>query len=144
MSHFYGPCPRCGDLLTEYTRRCPACGALTGLSPLPRVRRAAPVEHVEPRPVETTSTRYVVRECEGYRIAPTIKRLAYHALPGVECVVLDTAWNHRRVVSFSSEQYGPKLGRARMIAAAREDAATRCDLLNALDEIGRGAQGAVA
>lgn len=140
---FRGPCPRCGDLLTEYTRRCPACGALTSLEPLPRVRRVTPT--AEPRPVETTtSTRYVVRECEGYRITARIKRLAYHARPGLECVVLDTAWNYRQVASFTSEVEWPNLGWLAMRERTREKAAARCDVLNRLDEIAREAQGAVA
>ena len=145
MSTRLYPCPRCGDLLSTSARRC-HCGALTGIVPTPYLRRAKESPPPEPRTVEpvTTSTRYVVRETEGYRIASPIRLLAFDALPGIECVVLDTAWNYRWVASFTSEQFRGNRSRALMFARAREAAATRCDLLNRLDEIARQAQGAVA
>jgi hypothetical protein len=150
MSHFKPICPRCGDLLPVNTVRCGACGALSGIKHAVRSvhakrrHRAAPVlvtakpasnQPPDPRPLETTAARYVVRELEGYRITLPIRLLAYNAKPGIECVVLDTAWNHRQVANFTAEQFRGNRSRRAMFAACREAAANRCDLLNRLDEI---------
>ena len=136
-------CPRCGDRLMANAQHCPACGAKSGLVPLPPVVRKRPARIVkpEPRPVELppcTSTRYVVRECEGYKINFPLRRLAFHAQTNIECVVLDTAWNHRLVASFTSEQFSNGRSRAEGFALARHHAAVRCEALNRLDEIARG------
>jgi hypothetical protein len=134
-------CPRCGDLCRANARRCGSCGADTGLIPYVRQRHRAHVE-IAPRPVETTSSRYVVRETEGWRIRFPIKQSG--EVPGIECVVLDTLYNHRQVASFTSESFLGSGDNSVMRGMAREAAATRCDLLNRLDEIARQAQGAVA
>lgn len=140
MSEFRGPCPRCGNLLTEYARRCEGCGALTGLAPRviraprPRTPRLAPRltygAPPAPRAVEVKAGRYVVRECEGYPITFPIRQPGTEVLPGIECVVLDTAWNYRQVAAFTSQGLPTKIGRAAMFQRTREAAAQRCAELN--------------
>jgi hypothetical protein len=133
--NFRPTCPRCGDRLPANAERCGNCHALTGLVPYVRQRERHGVE-IAPRPAETTGGRYVVRETEGWQIRLPIREVG--KVPGIECVVLDTACNHRQVASFTSESFNGYGDNAVMRAKAREAAATRCDLLNRLDEIGRG------
>ncbi len=121
-------CPRCGALCRSNARNCKECGARTGVVPLPT--RARAVWPVEPRPAETGEGRYVVRETQGFRITDPIVRPPTNGIGGIECVVLDTAWNHRRVASFTSESQPRTIGRAAMFEHAREQARTRCDELN--------------
>ena|SRR5665213_78883 len=127
MSDWRGPCPRCGKL--QYARRCDECGALTGLGT--RVRPPRVSASPDPRPCEVTGERYVVRECGGYAMRYPFNKPGTGALPGIEVVVLDTACNHRRMASFTSEDTGRRNGRAAMFRAARKAAARRCDELNA-------------
>ena len=92
--------------------------------------------------------RYVVTEMWGYNLTLPVceKKSSGNSREGLAVQVLDTAWNHRVVFSAKSEDYVGGGGRTRVTAFAhvRELAATRCDLLNRLDEIARQAQGAVA
>src|SRR5882724_1509946 len=129
MSHdkFRPTCPRCGDLLQANVATCGGCGAVTGLVPYVRQRNRHTVE-IAPRPPETSNGRYVVRETEGWAVRFPIKRQGQ--VPGIEVVVLDTAWNHRRVASFTSESFIGYGDNAAMRVKGRKADATRCDLLN--------------
>lgn len=140
MTEFRPTCPSCGELLPRVSYSdgsgvrsafCDFCGARTGLVPRPRARKVTHPLAVDQRPAETGEARYIVREIEGWRTSES------RGKPGIECVVLDTAWNHRRVASFTSEQFVSGISRRAMFARARTESATRCDLLNRLDEIAR-------
>jgi len=90
--------------------------------------------------------RYVVTEIEGYAIVLPLrmKNSTGGVRPGIACHVIDTAYNHRVVFHARTEDIDGNMSHAERRRTVRERAATRCDLLNRLDEIAREAQGAVA
>ncbi len=83
--------------------------------------------------------RYVVTEIEGYAIRLPMGERNGSAKAGLSVQVVDTAWNHSVVAVFRSETGQSRWGVAGMREYAREQARTRCDLLNRLDEIARSA-----
>src|SRR6476469_1297965 len=97
--------------------------------------------------------RYVVTEIAGdlkaRRFSGGGSMLHGRHMAGLSVHVLDTAFNHRIVFTARTEDLpsggniAPRTGDERR-ADVRAAAATRCDLLNRLDEIARQAQGAVA
>jgi len=141
MSHFHGPCPRCGDLLSEYTWRCPACGALTGLSPPPRkpyARHTSPLCRASPGRAHVCALRRarvrgVSHQTSRYACSPTTRRRTSSA----SCSIPRGTTDRSRRLRLSSSVTAAHGRQA--FALAREAAATRCDLLNRLDEIARSA-----
>jgi hypothetical protein len=68
------------------------------------------------------STRFVVMELGGYRSGGR----GGGRLPGISCQVIDTAWNHRLVATFRSDDPGFHPGRT----WARAEAHRFADRLN--------------
>ena len=81
--------------------------------------------------------RYVVTEIEGYRITPGRGTSHSKSSPGTAFAIIDTLWNHRIVAQFETERGAHIRANQRPVAEVRAEAATRCDLLNRLDEIAR-------
>jgi hypothetical protein len=129
---FRATCPECGRLQAEgVIDYCADCDGrlIFGIPKRGTARRLRPQYRDYRRFDYVEGCRFVVRESEGYTIneASLSGRMYGYAKPNLSCVVLDTAWNHKRVAEYRTEEEGSKLGlrRAKIIRAKARNHAGR-------------------